>query len=343
MRKTISLSLAASAMLIASARADFTPPKDGKLTEKQVTNFIEITKDQMATLKSAGNAAQGVGGVAGAAIVQHASEKMDASITSHGMTKDEYNWVGEQVTKLWPVALYQKQWEETGKPDLEKQIKAKQADEDDAKAKLTTYQNAQKAGTRLMTKDQRQAAVDAATTDRNTANDDVKSATEALKPINDEIAQHDKDATDAEALAKNPPADVSADDRSNYIDARKNEAQAAHDAAKDARDRLKDAQKAVDDAKARVTAAGNRVDHPEVPVTDDDKASVKQENDQAIAEATKQIADDDDAIKTLKETLAAGPMDLTANSKDKPDPDNLALVKKHVSEYMDAIGANDKK
>jgi hypothetical protein len=335
--------LLVSSLMLTSARGDFTPPKDGKLTEKQVTSFIEITKDQMDTLKSAGKAAQGVGGVGAVAIAEHAGEKMDASIASHGMTKEEYNWVSEQVTKLWPIALYQKQWDDTGKPDLEKQIKARQADEDAAKAKLATYQKAQKDGQRVMTKEQRDAAIASATSDRNAASDDLKSATDALKPINDEIAQHDKDAADAEALAKNPPADVSADDRNNYIDARKNDAQTAKDAAKDARDRLKDAQKAVDDAKARVTAAGNRVDHPEVPVSDDDKASVKQENDQAVTDATKQIADDEDAIKTLKETLAAGPMDLTAGSKDKPDPDNLALVKKHVGEYMDAIGANDKK
>jgi hypothetical protein len=323
-------------------RADFTPPKDGKLTEKQVTGFIEISKEQMDAIKGAQKAGEGsTSGTGNLALLAHANEKIEAAIAKNGMTKDEFNWVGEQVGKLWPIAVYQKKWEEQGKPDLEKQLAAKVDESAAAKARLATYEAAQKAGTRVQTKEQRDAAIAAATTDRDNITAEVKTDQDAIKPISDEIAQHDKDAADAEALAKSPPADVAADDKNAYIDQRKNEAQAAHDAAKDARDRLTEAQKNLDDAKARLAIATNRVNHPEVPATDDDKAQVKAENDQAIAEARTAISDDDLAIGNLKDTLAAGPMNLTANDKDKPDPDNLALVKKHVGEYLDAIGAGD--
>jgi chromosome segregation ATPase len=192
-----------------------------------------------------------------------------------------------------------------------------------------------------MTKEQRDAAVASATGDRDNIAAEVKTDQDALKPINDEIAQHEKDATDAEALAKNPPADVSADDKNGYIDGKKNDAQTARDAAKESRDRLKEAQKNLDDAKARLAVANGKLAHPEVPVTDDEKAQAKTENEQAITDAKKAIDDDDQVVATLKETIAAGPMNLGGNDKEKPDPDNLALMQKHLKDYLDAIGASD--
>jgi hypothetical protein len=328
-------------LLMVSSRlqADFTPPENGKLTEKQITSFIAIQKQQIDTLKAASNAGAGASGAAGIAIYARASEKIDAAVAQNGMTKDEYNWVSEQFTKLWPIAAYQKQWEESAKPDLEKQIKAKQDESAENQAKLQAYTSAQKNGSRVMTKEQRDAAVASATSDRDTIASEVKTDQDALKPISDEVAQHEKDAADAEALAKNPPADVTADQKDGYIDQRKNDAQAAHDAAKDARDRLTEAHKNLDDAQARLLAAQRKLDHPDQPVTDDEKAQVKSENEQGITDAKSAISNDDQAIATLKQTLAAGPMSLTGNGQDKPDPDNLALVQKHLKEYLDAIGA----
>ena len=88
--------------------------------------IIEILKEQMDSLRAAGKAAEGSkSSAANMAIMVRTGEKIDASIAKHGMTKDEYNWVSGELGKLWYPAILQQQWEESGKPDLEKQIKDK--------------------------------------------------------------------------------------------------------------------------------------------------------------------------------------------------------------------------
>ena len=84
--------------------------------------------------------------------------------------------------------------------------------------------------------------------------DEIKTDQEAIKSIEDEITGFDKDAADAEALAKNPPANIADADKPAYIDQKKNDEQAAQDSAKDARERLKEVQKNLDDAKTRLAA-----------------------------------------------------------------------------------------
>jgi hypothetical protein len=318
-------------------RGDFVPPGDGKLSEKQVTTYIAVLKDQMDALRAAGNAAQGTTSTAaGVAIYSNASQKIDASLAAHGMSKEEYDWVGNQVGGLWPVAMLREQWEETGKPDIEKQIKNKQDDLTAANGRLAEYQKAEKDGTRVLSKDQHDAATQGAGADVESAKQTVADATANVKQITEEVAQHDKDAADDEALAKNPPGDVGADDRTAYIDGKKNDEQTAKDAAADARSRLKDGQKSLEDAKGALAAAQGKVDRPEAAVTDDEKVQVKQENDQGIADAKTTIDADQKVIETLKETEDAGPPSFGG----KVDADNLGLVQKHIKEYMAAMGAS---
>lgn len=339
---TISASTLLTLALVApAARADFTPPKDGKLTEKQVTSAIDILKDQMDALRAAGKATEGSqSAAANFAIGMQASQKLDAAVAKHGMTKDEYNWISNQLGKLWPLAAMQEQWETSAKPDLEKRIKEKEAEQQATKTKIATYEQAQKDGKRVLTKEQRDSTIESAKSDRDSIAQEVKDRQTDLKAAQDEVALHEKEAADAEALAKNPPADVSADDRADYITGKKNDAQSARDAAKDSKGTVIEAQKALDDAKARLTVAEGRIKNPDVPVTDDEKAQATQDNQQAIEDAKKTLDDDTQTIATLKETLSAGVPKFDTGD-EKPDPDNLALVRKHIKEYLAAIGASD--
>ena len=102
-------------------------------------------------------------------------------------------------------------------------------------------------------------ATTTASDDRAAITDEIKTDQDAIKSINDEIAGHDKDAADAEALAKNPPADVADADKTAYIDQRKNEEQMAQDAAKESRERLSEAKKDLDDARARLKALDRHI------------------------------------------------------------------------------------
>jgi hypothetical protein len=265
-----------------AALAQFTPPADGKLTDKQVVNYLAVLKDH---------------------------EKMTAALAQFEMSGDEYDWIDKQFKKLAPLAAAQQLKEQT--------------------SRLATYQQAQKDGKRVLNPAQHNAATQAAGADLDSANQTVVDAAANIKQISDEVAAHDKDVADDEAQAKNPPANLTGDDLSNYIDGRKNDAQAARDAATDARSRLKDAQKSLDDAKAALAAVQSKIDHPDVPVTDDEKAAVKKENDHSIADATATIDLDQKAIQSLKDAEPARTV----------DPDNLALVQKHIGDYLAAMVA----
>jgi len=217
-----------------------------------------------------------------------------------------------------------------------------------ANATLATYQQSQKEGKRVLNSVQHDAATQAAGGELDSAKQTVADATANVKQITDEVAGHDKDVADDEALAKNPPANLAGDDRSNYIDARKNDAQTARDAATDARSRLKDAQKSLDDAKAALATVQGKLEHPDVPGTDEERAAIKQQNEQAIAGAKATINLDQKAIKSLKDALAAVPMTVDESQTRggpttivKLDPDNLAIVQKHLAEYLTVVGASE--
>ena len=332
--------LALIATATAATAADFEPPKDGKLTDKQVVAAIAVVKEQMDAVKAAGNATAGsTSGAANLAVAARMSQKIDAAVTKSGLSKPEYEWVSEQLGTLWPVATLQQQWDDSGKPDLERQIKLKRADVAAAQAKQAQYEAAAKAGKRVLTKEQLDAAVASAKSDREAAAANVTAADDAVKAIEDEAKGHDKEAADADALAKSPPADVSAEDRASYVDGKKTEAQTARDAAKESRAKLPEARRAVADARAAVAVIDGRIAHPEVPTTDDERAAVKAEDEQGIADAKAAADSANQAVATLQDALSAGPP--IGGAEPKLDADNLALMRKHIKDYWAAIGMAD--
>jgi hypothetical protein len=298
----------------AATPAQFTPPADGKLTDKQVIDYIAVIKDQMAITAKSG-------------------KRMNDVIAEHGLTRAEYDWIAKEFGNCWPGAIYQQQWEQSAKADLEKQIKLRQEHLAAAKAQLAAAEQANNDRPHPRGKDRGDASAAPEKSDADSIADEIKIDQEAIKPIQDEIAQHEKDAAGAEALAKNPPAGISADERPAYIDQKKNDAQTEHDAARDARDRLAEVQKSLDDANARLNAFTRKTTNTEAVIGD---------KDQSIADAKTAISIDERIIQSLQNVINGGPINLADdNDKQKVDLDNLALVKKHLTEYLQAMGAAD--
>jgi hypothetical protein len=323
------LMLAAS---VSSVRADFTPPANGKLSEIQVTRFIAITKEQVEAMETAGSTD---------ASAIRVSQAMDAAIARHEMTEDEFNWVGDKLAKLWPRALREKRWEDKTVPELQARIESADADLAMSQAQLALYTEAKRLGHRVLP-GRHTTAVAALVKDRDALAAEVKTDREAIQPIRDEIALHEKDDSDAEALAQNPPPSIAPEDRTAYIDKRKNDAQAASDKAKEARDRLAEAQRNLADATARLEIAEDKVNHPDAPVTEAGKQQLVMENDTAISAEQQTIATASQTLADLKKQLAAGPPS-DGDDQEQPDPDNLALATKHIGAYINALGASEKK
>jgi hypothetical protein len=85
-----------------------------------------------------------------------------------------------------------------------------------------------------------------------------------VKELAGQIAEAEKEAKAADALAAKPPADVPADERADYVKEKRDEAKAAREQAKEYREQLAEAQKAVAAARANAATAAARVKDPEV-------------------------------------------------------------------------------
>src|SRR6476469_1879991 len=80
-------------------RAEWQEPKDGLLTEKQITAYIAATREVMQNLKAAGKAVNGTNNpVAALQVYKQAEGKMQAAIAKQGLSEAEYQWV---AGKIW--------------------------------------------------------------------------------------------------------------------------------------------------------------------------------------------------------------------------------------------------
>ena len=309
------------AMPASVARAgDWSPPQDGALTEKQVSSFIAVEKARRPMVDALAEVVEAKGPDASATADEYPG-KVGALLQQNGLSQKEYDWIQQQLGQVWGT-FYGQAMQRQAFGAVEQQVKDLDQKAAEARKKLAAYQEAQKTGNRVLSGDDRAALI-------KQAQDDQKSAEDEAKAAGEEAAQHEKDAKAADDLAKTPPADVSADDKQSYIDGKKKEASDARDAAKEAHDREKQ-------AKDKAAAAAAKAAHPEVPVTDDEKAQTKQEADAGIADAKNVIAQDDQAKAQYQEIVSRSAASMAEDLKKLPKA-NVDLASKHRAELKEVF------
>jgi hypothetical protein len=316
------------------AGADWTPPADKIFTEDQLNTYITTTNDWldenakiMQVISQATNTAERM------AAVSDLDAQRQACFDRHHISSDEYNWLGERTVEAYGVAAYVQ--EAYAKMQVELQGKLKDNDDQmaDAQKRLAIDQQAQKDGVRVMTPQDRDAATKQAQSDQQAALADAKQHDDDAKAAETEAKQHDADASAADDLASNPPPDVMDTDRAAYIAQKKTEAQAARDAAKDCRSQEADAEKAKADSLAKAVVFAQTSLHPDVPQTDDEKASVKSDNDAAVAQAQADMTQCQQNKDAMTQEEAQRKQSLDQMEKDVPAA-NVALMQKHLTEYQ---------
>jgi len=321
---------------VAVYAADWQEPKDGVYTEKQLTAYIQTMKAHMQTLKAAGKAAEGSSGAGAIAVYSATNAKFKEELAKNGLTEPEYQWIGNKVFESYGALILQDTIDKS-KADMAASMKKNQDELKEKQTKLAEYEKASKDGKRVMTKDDRDSAIKSAKEDQQSALDEAKQHADEAKAAKEEADKADADAKQNDALAKNPPSDVSADDRPGYIEDKKNAAQSARDTAKEARDKQAEALKAEKESRAKADAAAARVKDPEVPTMVEDKAQVKQQNEEMIKQLKEEIDNSQQAIKLLNDSQQNGLKDLESGVSKIP-AQNLALLKKHRTEWEDAMG-----
>jgi hypothetical protein len=321
---------------VAVYAADFKEPKDGVYTEKQLTAYIQTMKAHQQTLKAAGKAVDGSSGAGAIAVYTATNAKLKEELAKNGLSEPEYQWIGSKVFEAYGGLTIQDMVDKS-KADMAASMKKNQDELKEKQTKLADYEKAAKDGKRVMTRDDREAAMKSAKDDQQSALDEAKQHADEAKAAKEDAEKADAEAKQNDTLAKNPPSDVSADDRPGYIEDKKNAAQSARDAAKEAREKQAEALKAQKEAQAKAAAAAARVKDPEIPTSADDKAQVKQQNDEMIKQLKEEIDNSQQAIKLLSDSQQNGLKELEANVSKIP-AQNLALLKKHRAEWEDAMG-----
>jgi hypothetical protein len=322
---------------IAAQAADWKAPKDGVFTEKQLTSYLEIRKNYTQSLNAAGKALQGnQAGAAALAVLTELETRRKADVAKHGLQEEEYQWMEGQATATYG-ALAVSDLLDQSRAAMADSIKKNQDELKEKQSSLAQYEKAAKDGRRVMAKDDREAAIKSAKEDQQSALDEAKQHADEAKAAREDADKADADAKQNDALAKNPPSDVSADDRAGYVEDKKNAAQTARDAAKEARDKQNEAIKAEKEARAKADAAGSRAKDPELPTTPEDKAQVKQQNEDMIKQLKADIDNTQQAIKLVQDSQQTGLKQWEAELAKIP-AQNLALLKKHRTDWEQAWG-----
>jgi len=331
MQPRVTIAIALLLLLIArSAFADWSPPADGKFTESQLAVYL-VTQKELLEILSSAHAAQAQGGQ-----VPDLSQEYQACLDKHHMSRLEFEWMQQRTGDAWSALAYLDGAGKANKDRLDAQ--EKQFDDQIAaeQQQLAAYQNAKTNGWRIVTPEDRDAIVKTATDEQHTAQAEVTRYQQDAQADETDAQQHDADAKAANDQAANPPSDVSAEDRAQYIQSKKTEAEAARQSASEARVEETDAKASQADAQGRADAAAQRAAHPEIPVTDDDKSKATADNDNAIAAARAAIA----SATEQKQKLAAQQADLEKTSgamtRNVP-PENIDLLRKYSAQYKQQL------
>jgi uncharacterized protein YihD (DUF1040 family) len=308
------------------ARADFTPPADGKLTEMQVVSFIEITK-KVNSLSTFDKAIDNRSDDVLLKALKKDSANEESAAKEHGMSKAEFRWIRAQMEGLLVVA----DWEVEMKPMLGRPIEADQLAIQSVKGALASCEQAQKEGRWYV------HSVEYAKSRRDEAAALAKMAKDEIQKAQADIQTHEREAKESEELERNPPGNVQAENRAGYVDSMKNKEKAAREAALEAEERLKKSQAGFDACKSALDTDNALIEHPdplETPSTDADKAQAKADNQQYIGLLRQQIEFKQQPLDEVKKEYAS--QEAEAQKYQNLDADNLALVKKHLAEFDDA-------
>ena len=120
-RCAVTIALLWSASIARATDApDYAPPADGKLTDKQVSAYVAVVKEQSDARRAMAKAVDAAtSDAAKLAAVQDMAGKVQAAVGHQGLSAGEYEWVRTQLDAALPAAM--------ARQPLERQVQANQA------------------------------------------------------------------------------------------------------------------------------------------------------------------------------------------------------------------------
>ncbi len=314
--------------------ADWSEPKDGVFTEQQLTAYLDTSKEWIATMKAAGKPVEGSpSGFTALVLYARGSQQFHDSLAKHGLEEAEFNWLGSKTWEAWS-AIDADQMAAQADADMASESRKNVDHLADDQARLAAYQKALAEGRKVMSADERDAAIKQAQNEQQSSTEEAAQHAEEARSAAADAAKSDAESKADDALATAPPSSISDDEKGAFIDGKKNDAQAARDSAQEDRMKAADAKQAQADAEAKAAVAAATARQPDVPQTEEEKADFKKQNQQMIAQLQADISAAQDATKQLAETGDATRKALMQQRAKIPQA-NVDLLKKHLHDFAD--------
>jgi len=333
--RSVLVVLAMVVMMSPAVRAEWQPPENGTLTEKQVVAYLAAFKEWAEILRASGKAMDQASGAAAIGIAGAADARFKQALAKQSLTQEEFDWIG---TKVWEArgSLMIVEMMSKGREDLAKQVKTNADSQAAVAGRITRVEAALKSGRRVLGVEEKKSIVESAGQEAAEALDEARQSDVDAAAVAKEAAEFDREAADALALAANPPPSVPADERADYIAGKKEEAATAKERAAELRQTEADTRKAAAEARDRAKLAAQRAKDPEA-VRPDEAADVKEQLTTQLADLRAELKSLQDAAGFLQQADAQ----MTQRSTEmlaKANKQNVEIVQKHVAAF-DAIFA----
>ncbi len=197
----VALSLVFAAVIAQPSRAEWQPPKDGLMTEKQVNGYFQVTKEVAAALERDTLLTQGdPDAKTAAAVLAAADARRKTALAKAGIDEKEFQWIGERVSEA-ERTLYTLAFQKRHASRLAETLKKNGRDQAAAKQKVAEYEQAMKEGRKTPPQD---GGSDKSYEQR------LAQAKAEVQRLEDEVTEHQNVAARiakdvAELLAKCPP------------------------------------------------------------------------------------------------------------------------------------------
>lgn len=313
-----------------------TRPTEKKFSEAQLKTFLETQKDWLQeSAKILQDASNSKSDQAKSELV-NVAQLYQTCLDRHQISRDDFESMGQRAADAFAAVAYLDGEYKTGLDKLDAETAQQNSALTDEQKRLEMYQEAQRNGWRVLNADDRDVLVKAALADQQSILEEVKQRADDVNSAETEAAQDDADVKTEEDEAKNPPMDISPDDRAEYVQNKHREADAARSSAKEARVEASDAKKTMADAQARADAAGQHAAHPEIPLTDDEKSQAKSDNDAAIKSAKSEIAATRQRLAVIAKEQADLEKTTRAMTRDVP-AENIQIMRAYADQYQQQV------
>lgn len=305
-------------------------PNDAVFSEKELNDFLAAAQAGLAlnNIPKAPEDGRSLGAWAASA---GADEKFRKIITDQGMAVEDFCRLAELAGHAWAV-IAAEDLAQQAENQLQNHLQQNAQRVELLERTIAQQETALNSQMREPSAEQRQALVDMASQEYRTALDEQAEHLAAARVAAEEAAQADALAAEITRTLGYPPPDLSQEDQFAWIAQQNQALAAARESSAQAKAREQEFRQAAARCQVRADAARRRIDNPDLPLTDEEKARFLQQTQQSIQRARDELATLTQETRQLEQSAKAA-REKADQLRSRTPGRNVALVRKHRAEF----------